>query len=355
MFVRLASVALLVVALSAVLFMRFRRSGRHRRHHRTAAHPGHRRRRLAGRYLHDGHSQMLSGDAESQFFRKAGGHPPVGFTNYIIQHVEGIGKVEPAGIPIPTSELKPPEAEREIKTLRVDLPPGPHRQPERRPRSARSRTSNSSNGFHKPKCAEATIVGKEEVTLVTTLGGVVPAPSPPFPAANTLPKGTVIAPDPLKGTVVPVYNLEPERRRTGPLRLRHRRQRGGLPDDRSRRGRATSTSPSRSTRRPPAPPVATLVSRLVNFGKSTGNGTYITNPTTCFDPEEASTANLYSTYFRAESYRRRRPDLPDRLDPDRLAAAGGDQAERLPEHPLRPVDRSRTGDDRSRLARRRRR
>src|SRR6478609_4274034 len=66
---------------------------------------------------------------EPKYFIEAGGHPPIGFTNYIIKHEESTGKVEPAGITIPTSPIKDepptdPIANREIKTLRVDLPPG---------------------------------------------------------------------------------------------------------------------------------------------------------------------------------------------------------------------------------------
>src|SRR5262249_7333281 len=37
-------------------------------------------------------------------------------------------------------------------------------------------------------------------------------------------------------------------------------------------------------------------------GAETGNGTYINNPTTCFNPAESAYEHLYSTWFRAESY-----------------------------------------------------
>src|SRR6476646_5190063 len=49
---------------------------------------------------------------ESQFFKIAGGHPPIGFTQYTIQHTETTGKVEPAGIPFTTKPIKEPEADR---------------------------------------------------------------------------------------------------------------------------------------------------------------------------------------------------------------------------------------------------
>ena len=59
------------------------------------------------------------------------------------------------------------------------------------------------------------------------------------------------------------------------------------------------------------PGVSTLISRLINFGADTGNGTYITNPTTCFDPEDAGFEHLYSTWFRAESYEDPDPNFPN--------------------------------------------
>src|SRR5689334_7247293 len=56
---------------------------------------------------------------DSQFFTQAAGHPPVGYTQYIIRHGEANGG--PFGTLKP---IEPPEEGRTIKTLRVDLPPG---------------------------------------------------------------------------------------------------------------------------------------------------------------------------------------------------------------------------------------
>ena len=57
-----------------------------------------------------------------------GGHPPVGFTQYVIQH-DNVpftlpSPPAPPGITVGLKPLKGPEADRLIKTLRVDLPPG---------------------------------------------------------------------------------------------------------------------------------------------------------------------------------------------------------------------------------------
>jgi hypothetical protein len=254
---------------------------------------------------------------ESQFYRTAAGHPPVGFTQYTIQHEESTGKVEPAGITIPTSPIKEPEANRDIKTLRVDLPPGLTVNAEATPRCSLAEFENKVGEFTVPLCKESTKVGREEVTLVTTVGGV-PAPNPPFPPSNTLPKGTVIPPSEATGTKIPVYNLEPK---AGEPALF-----GFVAAGKEVVFLETEVSwekdfhESFTIRLPEsAPPVATLKSRLVNFGQEAGNlgllkegnGTFITNPTTCFDPEEASTAHLYSTYFRAESFAVEDPLFPN--------------------------------------------
>src|ERR1700733_13771944 len=40
------------------------------------------------------------------FFTQAGGHPPIGFTQYTIAHEESTGALTPSGIPIATEPLK---------------------------------------------------------------------------------------------------------------------------------------------------------------------------------------------------------------------------------------------------------
>lgn len=254
-------------------------------------------------------SPTCSNETPSQFYKQAGGHPPIGFTQYIIQHEESSGKVEPAGITIPTSPIKEPESDRTIKTLRVDLPPGLTVNPNATPKCSLSDFENVSGGLHVPLCDEGAIVGREEVTLVTTVGGVVPAPSPPFPAGQTLPKGTEVPPSEASGTKVPVYNLEPK---AGEPALF-----GFVVAGKEVVFLETEVSWQNDFHEAftihlpnSEPPVATLKSRLVNFGAEAGNqglvkkgdGTYINNPTTCFNPNEAAYEHLYSTWFRAESY-----------------------------------------------------
>ena len=248
------------------------------------------------------------------FFKTAAGHPPVGFTQYIIKHTVGEGKVEPAGIPFTTAEIEDPEGAQSIKTLRVDLPPGLTVNPNATPKCSLAEFENMIGSFHVPACKEGTIVGREEITLVTTVAGV-PAPSPPFPSGNTLPKGFIIPPEEKSGTKVPVYNLQPK---PGEPALF-----GFVAAGKEVVFLETEVSWQNDfhevfTIRLPKqePPFATLVSRLVNFGQEAGdkglieegNGTYINNPTTCFDPSQYE--HLYSTWFRAESYGKEDPNFP---------------------------------------------
>jgi hypothetical protein len=260
------------------------------------------------------------------YFLLAGGHPPIGFTQYTIQHKEGeLGKVEPVGVEIPISPIVEPLPDRNIKTLRVDLPPGLTVNPQATPRCSIAAFENKvetepGKFVNVPACAKGSRVGTEEVTLVVTVGGVVPAPSPPFPAANTLPKGAVVPPSTASGTKVPVYNLEPkpgEPARFGFVVAGS--QVVYLETDVSWESDYHEAFTIRLNKA--NPPFQTLRSRLVNFGRDAGNlegaeagnGTYITNPTTCFDPAEWPT--LYSTWFRAESYGKPNPTFPNGSTP----------------------------------------
>jgi hypothetical protein len=255
-----------------------------------------------------------SSETPELFFTQAGGHPPIGFTQYIIRHSTVVpGVVEP----VEEDPLDvPPYADRTVKTLRVDLPPGLTVNPQATEKCAKAafetKVETEPGKFVQvPNCPKGSVVGREEVTLVVNTANAVPAPAPP---GTFLPKGFVIAPDPAKGTKVPVYNIEPD------------------PGEPARFGFVIAFSKvvyletevawendfheSFTIPLPePSAPFSTLKSRLVNFGQDAGNieaaagdGTYITNPTTCFDPNQLST--LYSTWFRAESWGEPNPTFP---------------------------------------------
>jgi hypothetical protein len=264
--------------------------------------------------------KKCSPETPGAFFKKAGGHPPVGFTQYIIKHKNGKGFITVEGTPIfeiPVSEIEEPRIKRDIKTLRVDLPPGLTVNPNATPKcsveefKAIGEIPGSGGALgHVPTCAPTSIVGKEEVTLVTTVGGVVPA-GEPFPANARLPKGTVIPPSAGSGTVVPVYNLQPKEGEPALFGFVVAAKEVVLLE--TDVAWQSDFHEGFTIRLPEEePPFATLKSRLVQNGRS-GNGTFITNPTTCFDPNEFP--HLYSTWFRAESYGEPNPTFPTGSEP----------------------------------------
>jgi len=103
-------------------------------------------------------------DVESpsaQFFEAAGGHPPVGFTQFIVKH-------EPPG-ETPVGELK---------TVRVDLPPGLTVNPQATPQCPQATFEASPEN-----CPEASAVGE---SLVTASVGGVPTPVEPPPVVYNI-------------------------------------------------------------------------------------------------------------------------------------------------------------------------
>jgi hypothetical protein len=255
---------------------------------------------------------------EPNFFIEAGGHPPVGFTQYIIQH-EPFEPVLPQP-PFPEGSVKAPIKEplddRTIKTLRVDLPPGltvnPNATPEKCTLTDFKRKLEIEPGVEAivPNCGPSTVVGQEEVTLVTN--------EPNFPSAG-FPTGFVIPPSAGSGTKVSVYDLVPKPGEPALFGFVI----GGAEEVYLETEVAWETDfhESFTIKLPPAghlpdeKPLSTLISRLVNNGASTGNGTYINNPITCFNPSEPANEHLYSTWFRAHSYGKENPNFPNGSTP----------------------------------------
>ncbi len=231
------------------------------------------------------------------FFKTAGGHPPIGFTQYIIEHEPFTPLPSPpfpAGsllAPIPGEDIK----EHTIRTLRVDLPPGLTVNPEATPRCSIEDFTAGAPGAMVPLCDPESKVGVEKITLVTNQNEVEIAPG------FKPPEGFVIPPQ-KELTEVDVFNLEPDFgepakfgfvvRKAIPIYLETE-----VAWENDYHESFTIKLPNTAE----ATGLSTLISRLVNFGES-GDGTYITNPTTCFDPNQAEYSTLYSTWFRAESY-----------------------------------------------------
>jgi hypothetical protein len=240
------------------------------------------------------------------FFKTAAGHPPIGFTQYIIEHEPFTPLPSP---PFPAGSLTaviPGEDinDHTIKTLRVDLPPGLTVNPEATPRCPIAQFTAGTPGALVPTCDPATKIGKEKITLVTNKNEVEIAPG------FKPPQGFVIPPTP-ELTDVDVYNLEPDEgepakfgfivRKAIPIYLETE-----VAWENDYHESFTINLPNTAE----ATGLSTLISRLVNFGQS-GDGTYITNPTTCFNPNLPEYATQYSTWFRAHSYGEENPNFPN--------------------------------------------
>jgi len=255
--------------------------------------------------------KQCSPETPGLFFKQAAGHPPLGFTQYIIKHEP----FTPAGAPFPPQALKAPIVEplanRTIKTLRTDLPPGLTVNPEAtlsRCSMAEFLTPGATPGTFDPACKAETEVGEDRVTLVTNKDGVEIAPGVPAP------KGFVVPPSEATGTEVPLYNLVPAPGEPAKLGFVIRERVPVILE--TEVAWENDFHESFRIKLPVTPAAAeasgfsTLVSRLMSFGATAGNGTYLTNPTTCFNPNEAPFERLYSTWFRAESYGEPNPTFP---------------------------------------------
>jgi hypothetical protein len=232
-----------------------------------------------------------SPETPTALFRQAAGHPPVGFTQYTIKHTTTVpGLLEPIAAPL--------EAHT-IKTLRVDLPPGETVNPNAAPKCSLAEFLNEpAPKTFVPTCNANTKVGEEQATLVTNAPNVeLP---PPFGVIPN--EGSVIPPT--EGlTKVPVYNLQPKPGEPALFGFVIAGQEVVfLETEVAWESDFHESFTIRLPNTAAAPGLNTLISRLINFGDTPGNGTYITKPTTCFDPSEAANVHLYSTWFRAESY-----------------------------------------------------
>jgi hypothetical protein len=231
------------------------------------------------------------------FYKTAGGHPPKGFTQYIIEH-------EPETELPPTSgffkaEIPGDLKEHTIRILRTDLPPGLTVNPEATPSrcSLAEFLNQPTPGTFVPTCKPETKTGEEELTLVTNKAEVeiAPAVKAPYPWFK-------INPTP-GATKVPLYNLTPGPGEPAKLGFVIN---GKVPVFLKTQVAWESDFHESFTiellNTAEASGLSTLISRLVSNGATAGNGTYLTTPTTCFDPNEAQYEHLYSTWFRAANY-----------------------------------------------------
>jgi hypothetical protein len=247
------------------------------------------------------------------FYTQAGGHPPVAFDQYIVQHETVVpGVIEPLkedpGDPLPFED-------RVLKTERVDLPPGFTVSPEAAPKCSQEdfeavgQIPGQPPGTvgRIPACPPDTIVGRNEVWLVVNTANAAPVPGGSPTTGPFLPKGFVIAPSEARGTVVNVYNLEPKFGE--PARLGFVVAYSRVIELETEVAWESDFHESFSIKLPPPSiPFSTLKSRLLAYGQA-GDGTHVTLPTTCFNPNEWP--RLYSTWFRGDSYGEPNPSFPE--------------------------------------------
>jgi hypothetical protein len=236
-------------------------------------------------------AQLCSIATPDQFFDTASAHPNWGFTQFIIKN-------EPPG-ETPVDELK---------TVRVDLPVGLSVNPGATERCKLSVFKAGASG-----CPTDSEVGKSQVTASLPPLGI---PSPP-----TAPL-----------TEVPVYNVEPEQGEAARFGLELAGNEVFLEGDVDSAG---NFHEGFTIHVPAALPEALggllgllggekgliLKNRLVFDGRS-GDGTFLTTPTTCFGPAYADdwvpgqqpggpSGHGYSTFLRAESVSESSPNFPE--------------------------------------------
>lgn len=200
-------------------------------------------------------ADVCSVDTPSQFFELAAGHPNWGFTQFIVKNKA------PGQTPVGA-----------LKTVNVDLPVGLSVNPQATPQCTQAE-------FDASACKAESQVGESAVTA--SLLGV---PIAPFPGV----------------TQVPVYNIVPpigQPARFGMHLV-------GSPVYLEAEVNYDTDYHEEFTIAVPELPIAgelILKNRLVFDGRS-GDGTFITTPSTCRDPHtEAAFEHIYSTYLLASS------------------------------------------------------
>jgi hypothetical protein len=210
--------------------------------------------------------EQCSVDTEDQFFEEAGGHPQVGFTQFIVAH-------EPPG-ETPVGE---------VEKIHVDLPQGLSVNPQATEQCPLATFETGASG-----CKSTYPNSKVGESLVTV--SVLGVPFAPIAAGEL--------------SQVPVYNVEPA---FGEPALFGLELAGKEVFLKASVDWAGDYHEGFSIDVPALPFGGVLAGGLVlknrlPFKGRAGDGTFITTPTTCFDPEtEPAHAHIYSTYLLAAS------------------------------------------------------
>jgi len=211
-------------------------------------------------------------DTTSQFFEQSAGHPQVGFTQFIIEDEPGpiVGEI-PVG---------------NLRTVRVDLPAGLSVNPQATPEQCDLAVVE-----HPESCPADTKVGTSAVTATNPLTSVS-VPIPPVNVYNLVPRPgeparfglTIVGNDIFLDAGVAWDGDYHEFFTIHVAKL----ELGGIP----------------------GLEVARIQQNRLVFDGRSGNGTFITTPTTCYDHESQPFAHTYSTFLRADSYEQEDPIFP---------------------------------------------
>jgi hypothetical protein len=185
----------------------------------------------------------------SQYYTPAAGHPNLGFTQFTVKHTTVLGLENPVDT---------------LKDLRVDLPVGLSVNPLATPQC-------DLPTFQAGTCPADTQVGESGLSL--SLAGIV---TPPTPGV----------------TLVPVYNLVPENGHPALFGFTVAGQEVFLKADIEWAGDYHEGF----TIAVPKSPLGELIENRLTFNGRAGNGSFLTNPSTC-----SSNRGIYSTLLRADS------------------------------------------------------
>ena len=218
---------------------------------------------------------ICSVDTPGQFFEQAAGHPQIGFTQFIVAHTT-VGPLE-----TPTTELK---------TVRVELPIGLSVNPGATPRCPLATfEANAADCETLPEGSAK--VGESGVTA--SLLGIPTPPTPPL-------------------TLVPVYNIVPEQGEPARFGLNLVGNNVYLEADVAWAG---DYHEGFTIKVPQVADLEPLIKGLIlknrlSFDGRSGDGTFITTPSTCLGQAFIESGSLYSTLLAADSYPAADPVFP---------------------------------------------
>jgi hypothetical protein len=214
----------------------------------------------------------------TQFYEEAAGHPPVGFTQFIVNTEPG---------PLPLTEIPIGD----LRTVRVDLPAGLTVNPQATPQCDLGPESEESP--NSVNCETDTQVGTSEVIATHTDTGV----------SVTLPP-------------VPVYNVVPKQGEPARFGLSIAGSDVFLEADVAweRDYHEYFTIHVAKISLPLLGEKARILQNRLVFDGTSGalDATFITTPTTCLGPAAPGSQfeHVYSTWLRADSYQEENPSFP---------------------------------------------